>query len=558
MTNSAWPRWTTEIMKKTVRGEDQLGLESAAQNYQQEIVPGITTVTNHTRYYSFYAWVLYRYIFHDHSSRYLKDFRGDYFKRFEVALIIANYAHHKEGELMTQVVGTGNNSKNPREYWASGVDISLKQKYFQNTLGGFGQYYLTPMRAMGIVADPEAPRFVYRLTDRGEKLAIAYEDSIKHTQYFQRLQDQFQLETISREEAIELGESGCLCHQSLSRGEDREILLDTFFRLDEATTLDNPHARRRNSFGVALDLITHGRGQFNSDILRPALYLGQYNADTKYTPSPEIMEWAKRWQMVEVRHIYSFALQCLWGAFILELEEKLAIKREDWFAWIKEKLDQFNWDLAYKALSEALCKQAGQDKDFASLLDTRPAEFDLDFDLNEYSLYQTARNHNEDSLALFQCGVQLLIFFYLRFFTDYQEEDPVWQEMAGRQRLPINDYFSQMSEALAVPGFSTFEWLKWVYQTYIWEQHEMMALNKLRYQNYDTFKFYYEAGTFHWPMGKGNFHVPIGLTSNRLFNCLTMLIDFGLVIENDDATLTLSDEGVQLHADILRRLHDAD
>jgi hypothetical protein len=28
MTDTAWPKWTTEIMKKTVRGEDQLGLES--------------------------------------------------------------------------------------------------------------------------------------------------------------------------------------------------------------------------------------------------------------------------------------------------------------------------------------------------------------------------------------------------------------------------------------------------------------------------------------------------------------------------------------------------
>ena len=53
MNNPNFPQWTTEITDTTVMGEDQLGIEGAAQSYQQEILPGIITVTNHARYYSF-------------------------------------------------------------------------------------------------------------------------------------------------------------------------------------------------------------------------------------------------------------------------------------------------------------------------------------------------------------------------------------------------------------------------------------------------------------------------------------------------------------------------
>jgi hypothetical protein len=94
MTNNFSPQWTVEISNRTVTGEDQLGLESAAQGYQQDILPGIISVTEHARYYSFYAWILYRYIFWESSNRLMKDFRGKFFKRHEVALILAAYTHH--------------------------------------------------------------------------------------------------------------------------------------------------------------------------------------------------------------------------------------------------------------------------------------------------------------------------------------------------------------------------------------------------------------------------------------------------------------------------------
>jgi hypothetical protein len=173
--SSTWPQWTSELTDTFVTGEDQLGIEGAAQGYQQWLIPGIITTTDRARYYSIYAWILYRFINLPGSSRLLKDFRGLFYKRHEMALILGAYSHHKDREIIGGLVGSGTNNAKVRSWWEASDPVSLDTHYFQNTLGGFGQYYLTAMQAMGIVGTSEHPTWVYRLTTRGEELAKAYQ-----------------------------------------------------------------------------------------------------------------------------------------------------------------------------------------------------------------------------------------------------------------------------------------------------------------------------------------------------------------------------------------------
>ena len=41
------PQWTLRFADRTVVGEDQLGVESAAQGYQQYLIPGVVLTTAH-------------------------------------------------------------------------------------------------------------------------------------------------------------------------------------------------------------------------------------------------------------------------------------------------------------------------------------------------------------------------------------------------------------------------------------------------------------------------------------------------------------------------------
>ncbi|MBN2389505.1 MAG: hypothetical protein JXR84_02195 [Anaerolineae bacterium] len=49
------PQWTARFTDDTITGEDHLGVEGAAQGYQQYLIPGVITTTDRARYDSFHT-----------------------------------------------------------------------------------------------------------------------------------------------------------------------------------------------------------------------------------------------------------------------------------------------------------------------------------------------------------------------------------------------------------------------------------------------------------------------------------------------------------------------
>ncbi len=540
---SSLPQWTTEITEKIVTGEDMLGVEGAAQGYQQWLIPGIITTTDHARYYSFYAWVLYRFINSSTGNRLLRNFRGKFYKRHEVALILGSFSHHMDGELIRGLTGAGNNYSKVRSWWDASDPISLDVNYFQNQLGGLGQYYLTAMQVMGIIGYSENPSWVYPLTRRGEALAVAYQDSISKTKYFRRLEEDDQLEFLSHKDAVNFGTDGCICAEALSKGEDLQLLRDAFFHFDQ-TGDENPHVRRRLALAVTLDLVRGAKGKFERHMLRPALYLGEYRPKLNYQPIPELEKWAFRWKMVEVRHQYTFGLQALWGAFILRLRESVGgISLLEYMTWAEKIIGKKVFNAPIADYLNGLCKSVGltanwriSHTDFAAAC-LQPTEVD------EYSLYLKAAENPADPEILLLMGLRVLAQHYLRFLGDHQNPREEWKEMARRERLSIDSFYEFMGRTLAVNS-TLGECLEMLYKEFILGQHEFIALEKLRYQRYDTFKFYYREGRFYWPFNRSNYwREPIRLAGNRLGNALSILVDLGLVEENEERQLSLTKDG---------------
>ena len=551
-----FPQWTEEITERYVKGEDQLGIQGAAQSYQQYLVPGVITTTDRARYYSFYAWILYRFITDPNSSRLLKDFRGDYFRKHEVAMILASFSHHKDGDPILGLVGSGINDNKARQYWESGDPVSLDQDYFQNTLGGFGQYYRTSMDVMGIINEQERAGWVYRLTPRGRKLAEAYRDSIKHTKYYSKLDENNKLDSISHEDAQELGEVGCICGNSLSQGKDFKLLRETFFRFDQAG-IDNPHVRRRLTLGVTLDLVRGGNGEIKESDFRTALYLGEFSPDLKYKPSEKLLSWVHRWKMVQIRQMYTFGLECLWAAFLYTLKDEisgftfdeflegLSIKssiryEEDVGGYLNDIVNQFDISTAWKLASSEFAEYAG-----------------LGYIDNEYQHYLNARGDRNNVSTLLESGLKILLTLFLRFYSKYSSEDRLWNELATQQRLPLNLYFRKLENKLQNPNFTIGDFLSWIYSDFILGQHEYIALEKLRYQEYDTFKFYYQDGRFYWPyQSRDAYEEPIRFASLRLFNTRSLLSDLKLIQEDDEGFLSLTATGEKYLNRILRNRGD--
>jgi predicted transcriptional regulator len=550
----SFPQWTEEISRITVAGEDHLGVEGPAQAFQQEFLPGIITVTDHARYYSYYAWILYRFIRLPDSTRASKDFQGSFFKRHEVALLLSAFLHHGEGRWFGGVIGVGNSYYKARKYWGNSLETSLDHDYFKNPEGGFGQYYRNAMLRMGIIEEPENEKWVYRLTDRGLALAEAYEKSIEDTGYYRELTAKKELTQINRITALEYAEKGCICPAAISNGADRNQLLDAFFRFEQSPEFVNPHYRRRNALGVALDLVKQHNNRFRVEMIKPALYIGEYEIDITYKPTPALAEWVDRWRMVEVRHYLTFGLQCLWASFLLDLKNEFSLSTMELSEGIKDRLDSYGWNMPFRDLALTLYAEAGISANYEDLVKGMPAGFLLSSGLDEYTLASQAMKHSSDADFLFKSGVRILIQFFVRNFSTYIQQGEIWNSMANRDRLPLNEFFSQVSKNYLREDWSAHDFLDWIYSEYIIAQHEMIGLEKLRYQGYDTFKFYTEDNVYRLPSGKKEYQEPIGLSSNRLSNCISMLIDLGLILESDDKTLSLSVEGEEYHRRVLKGL----
>lgn len=552
-----WPQWTAELTEDYVKGEDQLGIQGAAQSFQQYLVPGVITTTDRARYYSFYAWVLYRFIHLTGSTRLLSDFRGSFFRRHEIALILSSYCHHKDKGVIGGLVGSGTNNSKARSYWESGDPISLDMDYFQNKLGGFGQYYRTAMQVMGIIAESEHPKWVYRLTHRGEELAQSFEESIAQTKYFQELTETNELEFISQIDALEFGRVGCICHDALRQGNDFERLRDAFFRFDQKEP-GNPHERRRLTLGVTLDMVYSGQGNVNQGDLRPGLYLGEFSPGLYYKPADELKDWASRWQMVQIRQLYTFGLECLWAAFLRHIGSlPRDITFEEYLEWLRRQLPAGTSEMSVSDYLDDLCFTiglAGSWRDVHSYYDDACR---MDTESNEYSLYLDTIENRRDNQVLIRNGLQILTQLFLRFYERYVERDPTWMELGTRERLPLNSFYSQFEDHLSNKKCTVADLLAWLYREFILGQHEFIALEKLRYQQYDTFKFYYRDGCFYWPFpAQDTYQEPIRLATIRLFNTTSILTDLGMIESDEEGRLRLTEDGKTYRQRVLEARHN--
>lgn len=547
MTQSVpYPQWTSLLTRTEVTGEDHLGIEGVSQAYQQYLVPGIITTTEHARYYSFYCWVLDRFIHAPGSTRLLGDFQGSYFKRHEVAFLLGCYTHHQAGGGLPGTVG----NKNALRILASGDLISLDQDYFTNKLGGFGQYYRTAMEAMGLLRMPQNAKWVYKLTHQGKALADAYAASIAASNYSQALQ-QGVLTFLSQEDARQYGEVACLCATALGQGADRPLLIEAFFRFD-VSEADHPHIRRRLTLALVLDLVRQSdRTLSTQNDLRRALFLGEFSSGIRYTPPIYLSAWYQRWRYVQARQTFTTALQALWAHFLIQVRNaaEQGITFSEFIDWAFDQLPAEIRAMTVAELFNALCEVVGLPEPWFEATIRFDAACNAATQIDEVSLYQELYHDRSDPTQVISLSIKILGQFFLRFLPLHQQQDPLWLESANRERLPMSKFMADLLTGLSHPGWSIRDFIELLYRDYIIGQHEIVALGKLRYQNYNTFKYYYQEGSFIWGYNPTNYQEPIRYPALRLFNCISILTDLGL-LENVNGAYQVTPEG----NDLLSRL----
>lgn len=166
-------------------GRDQLGMQATSIVAYATLLPGLSNLTQHIRYYSLYCWLTQKYV--EISNVKKIDFKT-FTRRAELLFAFSN---HLYDEKQTGVVG----SQFVRSYiklhpdWSEGkrtLDIAScadrkkgNKTYWKHSGGAFAQYYLGPLLKIGLLQDiHDNGKRSISVTDKGKFLADAFEKSI--------------------------------------------------------------------------------------------------------------------------------------------------------------------------------------------------------------------------------------------------------------------------------------------------------------------------------------------------------------------------------------------
>lgn len=152
-------------------GRDPMGIQNSSISTYACLLPGLTNLTGHIRYYSIYCWLLSEYDKFEQEND-IEIHQYNFIRRAELAM-----AFIMKGKGINSVVGANFISQNRYNLieggmydLANGGDYHSKDKYWTFKSGAFGQYYLGSMIYFELIK-LEQGRFYLR--DKGKKLANA-------------------------------------------------------------------------------------------------------------------------------------------------------------------------------------------------------------------------------------------------------------------------------------------------------------------------------------------------------------------------------------------------
>ena len=180
-----FPFWGAETTRKT--GRDPLAVQNSSVVIYENMVKGITNVTERIRYNGFFCWLLTFIAERLQASNPSKTDNPKeqirYIRRGELLLAYAmQYNYPLVNGVSGSIFAQSHMSSNVLNL-AEGADIESKQKlYWQNRLGVFGQYYKGVLSQLKLIFHPDSTHKTYRVTSEGLKLCNLFRQSLTDKQ----------------------------------------------------------------------------------------------------------------------------------------------------------------------------------------------------------------------------------------------------------------------------------------------------------------------------------------------------------------------------------------
>lgn len=437
---------------------DCLGIESVSATISGEICPIVNTVTPRAFYWPFMCWIYYD--FYKNSGikqRDVKTFDKQFLKRQDYFFVLSNLLvenpdqYNLVGKQKT-AIDINENQKGPYPF---------NEEYFKTRYGGM-QYYNAGCLTMLFIMSEDANSFP-KLTQYGEKMALAFESVIKDTIYYK----QYRLKNIPvpRDVLIEYGK---VINLGLNGFTECKTLLRQ--QLFEKTP---KLSKRLKSNAVYADQIYRITGKYSLKLLEMRNILYDYyspRGDRNKCPE-EIQETVKGWEIVIGRQYFTAGIEMIWKYMLGCLTEPLTLEK-----WIHKSLDTSDFTFSLK-------------NDVESII----GECIYSFDERELMVENARRNGNDPQLI--ENGLKLMLSVYNRFVDRGDLNNADVFLLYGKGRIPGTGAIALAEWFEAVEKFRKLtiaDFLIYIMSEYIVEQHKRTCFEKLTRTSQSVDGFYFE------------------------------------------------------------------
>ena len=469
-----------------IRGLDHLGVQAPCEALYAQLLPGITNVTDRARYYSFYPWLLRSFELrsHDHS---IDKFRH-FLRRAEClfALIAIRHARvagdHNDALHGLGMVGRLALLRIPPDVKSFELEdyagLEAPHRYFQNKMGGLGQYYFGPLRDLRIldhVTDGDSTLPGYDKL-RGSLLADAFGAAVPENAFF-KLIEKGQIRWTDLDGLCDF--CPCALHKSEV---ERNLLLDLFFARSaphKSSEADN----RRSSLALILDLLCRTSpipGYSIENVFRAAAYTGYLPDQTEWTVPPPLAAAQRGWRTYECNEMFSLSLQALFAVTLASIEHRHRGRLRS----VADAADVCADLLPQTGRKDLLADAVSELK---SNLPPLEAWQDERHEIQRgWRILETTVDTNNLSALLNECTQVLLSLLARGIDANPYSEFDFDPDYFAAQELHLVSFRREWDSTWA--EMTVEQWVRWLAVHWGIQRHLSVALRKLRGEHRDTFR----------------------------------------------------------------------
>ncbi|MDA3832867.1 MAG: hypothetical protein PF495_05675 [Spirochaetales bacterium] len=519
---------------RRIKGLDHLAVQAPCINIYGKLLPGITNVTDRARYYSFYPWLVWAleekgHVFDDHFI--------DLFRKADCLFTLIAHRHAdisgNAGFHAGATIGTNNlveqlhaikekKSVTLSDYAHRDKD---RKKYFKNTLGGLGQYYLGVLSELNIM-NGTAGSGIQNTKQVGKQVAQAFAKGVNGDLFLQSVGED--LVTLERLDALA---AFCPC-QIENNPEEHKLLFDMFFvqgpLFNEPDLL--PRRRTLQTILYVADGLAKQGLSITEQLFRGCVYSQSFPNGLALELPESLHSNLNRWGIYQRNELLSLAVQGLFYVLLdcyAESGHRLPSSKDvcEWFMGTPEVAQTSKRFDLEKVLSQAVQDYGKQLPEFTAWTDP---EHEVQHGLRVEALSRTGGAANR-ALILESCVATLLALSF-REQTGQGYGDLIFP---GKyfQYYPINLRSFNSHSANTWQDHTVKQWLTWLCETWGLEAHLKVALRKLRGQSQSSFRI--RPSDYGMVVVDPDEIPPAVFTSPRFRQAIQVLQDVGVLAQQD-------------------------